>query len=255
MTSLWENLKEVAHGINIPWLVIDDFNVVMAPQDRMIGNPVTYAETKDYADCMQGLMLNKLQWKGDYYTWTNKQLGTDRIYSRIDRTFGDHEWMMQWGNLLVEYDVPLISDLSPMVLALAHLKQNIKMPFRFFNVWAKHDSFLPLVEQIWRNNMTDNKMKDIWLKIKALSPLLKQLNNEEFKYISQKIKKTRAELISTQKQISNKCSDELAKMERQQLHNLEKWSMIEEQAMQQKSQAHWIRLGDSNTKYFTVIVK
>lgn len=68
MTVLWKNLKEVAHGINIPWLVTGDFNAVMAPQDIVFGNPVTYAETKDYVDCMQGLMLNKLQWKGEYYT-------------------------------------------------------------------------------------------------------------------------------------------------------------------------------------------
>ncbi|XP_070032799.1 uncharacterized protein [Nicotiana tomentosiformis] len=179
MISLWENLKEVAQGINIPWLVTGDFNEVMAPQDRMFGNPVTYVETKDYANCIRGLMLNELQWKCDYYTWTNKQSGTDIIYSRIDRTFGNHEWMMQWEHLLVEYDIPLISDHSLMVLAMAHLKQNIKIPFRFFN-----------------------------------------------------IEKTRAELINTQKQISNKCSDELVEIERQQLHNLKKWSMIEEQAMQ-----------------------
>lgn len=60
-TTLWENLKEVAQGINMSWLVTGDFNAVMAPQDRMFGNPVTYAETKDYVDCIQGLMLNELQ--------------------------------------------------------------------------------------------------------------------------------------------------------------------------------------------------
>ncbi|XP_075085045.1 uncharacterized protein LOC142168282 [Nicotiana tabacum] len=83
MISLWENLKEVAQGINIPWLVTGDFNEVMAPQDRMFGNPVTYVETKDYANCIQGLMLNELQWKCDYYTWTNKQSGTDIIYTIV----------------------------------------------------------------------------------------------------------------------------------------------------------------------------
>ncbi|XP_075085046.1 uncharacterized protein LOC142168283 [Nicotiana tabacum] len=201
-TTLWGNLKEVAHGISIPWIVTGDFNAVMLPQDRMFGYPVTYAETKDYVDCMQGLMLNKLQWK-----------------------------------------------------VMAHLKHNIKVPFKIFNVWANHDSFLQLVEQIWKNNMADNKMKDIWLKLKTLRPLLKQLNNEEFKFISHKIKKTRDELINTQENISNKYSDELVEMERQQLHNLEKWSMIEEKALHQKSKAHWIRLGDANTKYFSTIVK
>ncbi|XP_016499265.2 uncharacterized protein LOC107817887 [Nicotiana tabacum] len=78
MRTLWDALKEIAQGVTIPWLICEYFNV-----------------------------------KGEYYTWTNKQQSSDRICSRLDRAFGNHDWMMQWGHVVMEYDVPLISDHTP----------------------------------------------------------------------------------------------------------------------------------------------
>ncbi|XP_019252707.1 PREDICTED: uncharacterized protein LOC109231502 [Nicotiana attenuata] len=50
-------------------------------------------------------------------------------------------------------------------------------------------------------------------------------------------------------------SDTLADQKKECLHQLEKWSLIEENALQKMSRATWIRLGDSNNKYFTAIMK
>lgn len=72
-----------------------DFNAIFQPSDRLMGNPVSYAEIQDFSTCIHTLLLNELQWKGEYYTWSNKQHGLDRVYSRLDRGFGNHDWMMQ----------------------------------------------------------------------------------------------------------------------------------------------------------------
>lgn len=37
--------------------------------------------------------------------------------------------------------------------------------------------------------------------------------------------------------------------------SLDKWSMIEESALQQKSRWKWIQLGVENNKYFSVFIK
>lgn len=52
------------------------------------------AEIQDFNKCVQDLRLSELAWEGEYYIWSNKQDGSDRLWSRIDRMFGNYEWMM-----------------------------------------------------------------------------------------------------------------------------------------------------------------
>ncbi|XP_019262454.1 PREDICTED: uncharacterized protein LOC109240279 [Nicotiana attenuata] len=191
MRALWENLKDVAMGVNKPWLIAGDFNAVMYQDDRMFGNPITYTEVKEYSKCMRELLLTEVQWRGDYYTWSNKQLNNDRINSRLDKAFGNHEWMMTWGHLIMQYDEPFISDHAPMLLTIVSSNSSIKVPFKIFNIWAEHKEFL--------------------------------------------------EITCLQK--------------KELIQSLEKWSSGEESALQQKAKARWIKLGDSNNKYFLALIK
>ncbi|XP_019262563.1 PREDICTED: uncharacterized protein LOC109240391 [Nicotiana attenuata] len=253
--SLWGQLKEVAVGINKPWLVTGDFNAVLTQEDRLFGNPITYTEIQEYSECIHDLLLTGVQWTGDYYTWSNKQLSTERIYSRIDRAFGNHEWMMNWGHVVMQYDDPYISDHAPMLLSMAAARYNTKVSFKFFNVWAEHKDFMKIVEDIWQNTFSTNSMENIWKKLKNLRSDLRRLNNEEFKFIRQKIEKARQDLKNTQELMQLRDNTDLLAGERKLLQELEKWSLMEECALQQKAKATWIKLGDSNNKYFSALIK
>ena len=84
-------------------------------------------------------------------------------------------------------------------------------------------------------------MKMVWNKLKALQHVLKQLNNREFKFISKQIEEARNELLEVQNQLSNQAKDELIDKEKELLTKLEKWSMLEENALRQKARAMWIK--------------
>ncbi|XP_059310773.1 uncharacterized protein LOC132062160 [Lycium ferocissimum] len=246
--TLWQSLRDIAQGISTPWMIAGDFNALLYAQDRLLGNPVQYAEIKDFSGCITDLLLNELHWRGNYYTWSNKQQGGDRICSRLDRAFGNLEWMMKWGHVMVEYELPNISDHSPMVMVIQATQNTIKIPFRFFNVWAEHNQFLAIVEATWCKKTNANKMRNIWAKLKDLKPKLKQLNNAEYRNITQRLDKARFDLINIQGQIQLCYTDSLQNQEKALLQELEKWSLIEESIMRQKSRARWIKLGDANTK-------
>lgn len=93
-----------------------------------------------------------------------------------------------------------------------------------------------------------NKLGNIWTKLKILKPRFKQLNNEYFRNTSHNIEKARADLMCVQRQMQTQYNDQLQAQEKSILPNLEKWSMVEENSMRQKSRAGWIQLRDSNTK-------
>ncbi|XP_070054817.1 uncharacterized protein LOC142179968 [Nicotiana tabacum] len=193
--QLWDNLIKIGHGANKPWILRGNFNYVLQLQDRINENPGHLYEVYDFTKCVQDLGINELAWEGDYYTWPNKQDGMDRIWSRIDRLFGNNEWIMQYGHITIVYDVPFISDHAPMSLNLTVDQGNKRISFKFFNVWAEHETFLSIVHQVWNQRVYRWTMQDIWVKLKKLRPLLRKLNIEEFKFIKQKIDTAMTELL------------------------------------------------------------
>ncbi|KAK4721168.1 hypothetical protein R3W88_011401 [Solanum pinnatisectum] len=95
--ELWVNLKDLTIRMTVPWLICGDFNAFLYPEDRLYGNPVQPTEIADFSNCLHDLSLNELSWKGEYYTWTNRQKGSNRICNRIDMALGNFEWMKYNG--------------------------------------------------------------------------------------------------------------------------------------------------------------
>lgn len=79
--TLWSELRNLATQCNKPCLVWGDFSTLLQSQNRLYGAPVTRAETRDFAECVQDLLLNEVMWKGEFCSWSNKQLGSARIFS------------------------------------------------------------------------------------------------------------------------------------------------------------------------------
>lgn len=134
--------------INQPWLIAGDFNALLAAQDRIAGAAFKLAEVRDFKECDNKIGVSELPWKGEDYTLSNKQHGADWISSRIDKAFGNYEWMMQWGHVTNDYGNPSTSYHCPMRL-MQEPQRCDKVAFKFFNIWTVHETFRSIVEGIW----------------------------------------------------------------------------------------------------------
>ncbi|KAK4708444.1 hypothetical protein R3W88_029369 [Solanum pinnatisectum] len=135
--------------------------------------------------------------------------------------------------------------MAPMRIYLRPSVWKGKVPFRFFNVWAGHVSFLSMVHEHWTQAGTKGMMENVWNKLKGLQPQFKQLNMREFRGVSHRIIQARTDLVNVQQSMASSYSESLQELEKILVQNLEKWSLIEESIVQQKARAHWIRLEDS----------
>ena len=132
--DLWSDLKKNV-VIDLPsWLILGDFNAIMKFDER-IGNPVQAREVEEMQQCMNWCQLMELKSSGQYYTWNNKQEGSERIFCRLDRALGNDAWFENWPNTEV-INLPE-GEFDDCPLLVKSFQNNVKKkPFHFFNMWC-----------------------------------------------------------------------------------------------------------------------
>ncbi|KAL2938180.1 Zinc finger ZZ-type and EF-hand domain-containing protein 1 [Bienertia sinuspersici] len=58
-----------------------------------MGNAVRVGEMQPSRKCFETCGLQNIPFSGHYYTWSNKQMAQDRVYSKLDRVMANGEWM------------------------------------------------------------------------------------------------------------------------------------------------------------------
>ncbi|KAH0714754.1 hypothetical protein KY284_007659 [Solanum tuberosum] len=110
--------------------------------------------------------------------------------------------------------------MAPMRIPLLLSVWKGKVPFRFFNVWAGHASFLSMVQERWTQAGTKGMVENVWNKLKGLQPQFKQLNMREFKGVSHRIIQARTDLVNVQHSMTSSYSDSLQELDKILVQNL-----------------------------------
>ncbi|KAH0658214.1 hypothetical protein KY289_026962 [Solanum tuberosum] len=157
--------------------------------------------------------------------------------------------MLNMNQVEINVMQPGTSDHSPSCLELDSNMRGSHKAFKIFNCIAAHPDFLPKVKEAWSGGYIRD-LKEVWFKLKKVKANLKQLNNTEFIGVGNTVKDIRGKLQHIQEIMRDPSAVAQYRQHEKELQiQLEKWSMIEESAMQQKSRIQWLRLGDANTAY------
>ncbi|XP_021851602.2 uncharacterized protein [Spinacia oleracea] len=253
---MWVDLCSLKNSITRPWLVMRDFKVVLLSGDRINDTAVNNNETREFEECVNSTDLTELKTFGQFFSWTNKGQGNLRICSRIDRAFENPDWHSKYVDSIVEYLNPGLSDHTPLIMRYKVNMHQGGRPFNFFNYMAYHKDFLKIVQERWQAEVQGTAMFRIWSTLKGIKAGLKTLHQQEFAGLEERIETMRADLNLIQSQLAIDHTDsQLQDDEKEMSSKLKKFLLIQESAFKQKSRIQWLKLGDSNSKFFFSAMK
>ncbi|XP_049356312.1 uncharacterized protein LOC125820932 [Solanum verrucosum] len=90
-------------------------------------------------------MENELKFTGSCYTWWNGRIEEDCIFKRLDRVFGNNEFMNTFQGSEVHHLIKEGFEHASLHVRCNNVQEQIRKPFRFLNFWVKHKDFVKVV--------------------------------------------------------------------------------------------------------------
>ncbi|KAJ9561650.1 hypothetical protein OSB04_006810 [Centaurea solstitialis] len=222
---LWSELRKF-HAImgNKPWVISGDFNALLFPHDALGGVSVRNSDMVDFFECVDDIEVFDLRYTGIQHTWCQKPKDESGLRRKLDRVMGNIAFTSAFGNASVNFLPRGVSDHSPSLLAFKGGIRKRRWGFKFDNYLVNHNSFIPIVSDVWRQRVDVNKLKeelDIVQLAADLDPFSVALRED-------------VEILRIAYQ---------------------KAKLDEEEAIRQRAKVKWLSEGDSNTKFFHMVVK
>uniref|UniRef100_A0A803QNJ8 Reverse transcriptase domain-containing protein n=1 Tax=Cannabis sativa TaxID=3483 RepID=A0A803QNJ8_CANSA len=99
------------------WCIMGDFNDILAKEERVGQRVRTYPDS-EFLSCVNFCKLEDVKASGNFFTWSNKQPGADRIYSKIDRVMANQAWINKYECAEAVFLNEGLFDHSPSILSL-----------------------------------------------------------------------------------------------------------------------------------------
>ncbi|XP_012849562.1 PREDICTED: uncharacterized protein LOC105969349, partial [Erythranthe guttata] len=199
--ELWDSIENYGENMTEPWLVMGDFNCVMSPEEKTGGNIPTNYELKDFNETVLGLGVEDIPYTGTFFTWSNSAVD-NTIWSKLDRAMVNSAWYDQMPVTKADFQAPgPISDHSPCIVTIHRESNKGQTPFRFFNMWTKHEEFQNIVQEKWKFEGYGTDQFKLCKMLKGLKRPLKELNRAAFSHITARAERAAKEVEDLQIQL------------------------------------------------------
>ncbi|XP_021857639.1 uncharacterized protein [Spinacia oleracea] len=148
--ELWRDLGLL--NTQDPWILCGDFNSVMAVDER-IGAPVRQSDIVDISNCFHNCGMEDIKSVGNFFTWNNKQQGTNRVFSKIDRFMANQAWQGIFPAAEVCFMPEGHFDHSPGLLTVYPRSDGGRKPFKYFTMWKSSPVFSETVKKAWSSHI------------------------------------------------------------------------------------------------------
>ena len=223
-----------------------DFNLILSQDEKEGGNFGSSQMISMFRDIRQNHNLSDLGFKGDKFTWHNRQDGESNIKARLDRMIATPAWSSFYLSASVVHLMRYASDHLPLWLWLASRKLKKKQYVfklqRFEECWLHDSGILEAVKGSWE--VAGDFMSD---KIHRCVNDLSNWSKDRFGDVPNQIKSVQKKLDDLNKQTQHEGVMSEIRRVKARLNDLVE---SEEIWWAQRSRALWLKHGDKNTKLF-----
>lgn len=145
-----EHIKAFYAAIGAPWIVMGDFNEVLASSEHSRGTISNASQRgmQAFHTAVSTCNLTDLTSIGPTFTWTNNQ-PVNPIAKKLDRVLVNDNWLDKFPQSYTSFETTGVSDHTRCWIRLESPPPGNKWPFKFFNFLVDHPDFHDTVTTIW----------------------------------------------------------------------------------------------------------
>ncbi|XP_074290319.1 uncharacterized protein LOC141617049 [Silene latifolia] len=236
------------------WSTLEHYHKVTP--GAWIGAHITSAELSPFQNCVQSCGVEDIKAIGSFFTWTNKQEASSRVYSRIDRALINDAWLHLFPESFANFLPEGVYDHCPCLIQLESNDKTRNIPFRYFNMWAKSPEFLGIITKHWNAPIYGTPMYKVVNRMKAMKSDLKQLNRDNFHDVEKNAQIMLMTLHSIQTELQTRPLDpQLIEAEKVAADGFKVLDEARTSFLAQKAKVSWLEEGDDNTAFFHSAIK
>ncbi|CAM8934187.1 unnamed protein product [Rhodiola kirilowii] len=152
----WDLLRRLRGLMNLPWVVLGDFNEVLS-NEEIKGLKLRHNwQMNNFKEALGDCGLSDLGFRGFPFTFSNRRVGEKEFRARLDRVTADVDWRRIFYRAVVSHVHLHASDHQLLVLdTQGWLFKKKGTLFRFEAMWLDHSDMEGLMNDFWGSNMTE----------------------------------------------------------------------------------------------------
>jgi hypothetical protein len=241
-------LKRIKPLVNLPWLMMGDFNETMWQSEHFSERKRNEKQMFDFREVLSYCDLHDLGFNGTPWTFDNKQGGRRNVKVRLDRAVASPAWSNIFPRNYVSHLTSSRSDHCPILLTL---EQNSAMslpcrPRRYEACWEREEALAEEVKLAWEGHSRPRDLGAVATNLSGVMDCLQDWSKKNVGSVSKRIEKLRKQLENINRSTFQHNQEEKRRIERELDSLLEQ----EEVYWRQRSRINWLKEGDRNTIFF-----
>ena len=138
-----------------PWIITGDFNCIRRNSEKLGSSAMNATAMSEFNDFVDDATLLEMPTTASTYTWCNMKQSRP-ILCHLDCTLISSNCLLSFPHYATHIGPRHLSDHAPLIITLDAGRRCARSHFKFYNHWASHLDFLPLVALIWRFQVQGN---------------------------------------------------------------------------------------------------